>query len=140
MGKVNPTYIRTGLAVVALGVTYFTAQYLLPRTLVTLTKAAPATVISLADSRIIGEKILATADGKDKCVINVFVLDKSGKGVGGKSVTLEGAKNIVDKSPITDDDGKASFIVTSDDEGQFVLTGYVEGTPIQNQIRVTFRN
>jgi len=121
--------------------TYLIANYAIPRFLVTLTKAAPATKASITDSYVIGEKILAKADGVDICRINVFVLDKKGKGVIGKKVTVEGLEGIEEvKGGISDNNGKASFEVRSEVEGQYVLNAYIDGLMMQQEIRVTFRN
>lgn len=133
-------YLRLGLLLVAGGLTYFLAVWIVPRALVTMTKAAPASVVSIVDSRIIGEKILAKADGKDACVVNVFIMDKNGKGVSGKEVSIEGLPNSNFKQQVTNSDGKASFKLTSLDEGTFKLVATVSGAELVNQIKVTFRN
>jgi hypothetical protein len=140
MGDKKSLYIKVVLIVVAIGVTYFLAAVVMPNVLVTLTKAAPATVISTNDSRVLGEKILAKADGIDKCVVNVFILDKDGKGVSGKNVSMEGVDGITAVKPVTDNDGKSVFSITSKIEGQFTLSALVEGTPLPREIKVTFRN
>ncbi|MBI2465308.1 Ig-like domain-containing protein [Candidatus Shapirobacteria bacterium] len=133
-------YLRMGLIVLALGFTYGMAAYVVPKALVTMTKAAPATVISLEDSKILGERILAKADGKDKCVINVFIMDKNGKGVLGKQVSLEGMDVILPSIVTTNSDGKATFSMTSVKEGTFKLTAKVGGSPLSREVKVTFRN
>ena len=129
-----------GLIVLALGFTYGMAAYVVPRAMVTMTKAAPATVISLGDSRVLAEKILARADGKDKCSVNVFVMDKNGKGVAGKQVSMEGLDGIVPTVATTNSDGKATFTMTSTKEGTFKLTALVGGSPLPREVKVTFRN
>lgn len=129
-----------GLIVLALGFTYGMAAFVVPKAMVTMTKAAPATVVSLSDSRLLGEKILARADGKDKCIVNVFVLDKNGKGVPGKQVTLEGLDSILPSSASTNTEGKVSFTMSSTKEGTFKLSASVGGSPMSHEIKVTFRN
>lgn len=133
-------YLRLGLLLLAAGGTYFLAVWVVPRALVTMTKAAPASVVSVVDSKVIGEKILAKADGKDNCVVNVFIMDKNGKGVPGKEVSIEGLPNSNFKQLITDSDGKASFKLTSLNEGTFKIIALVSGAELVNQIKVTFRN
>lgn len=128
------------IAAAAIGAIYFIATYVVPRVLVTMTKAAPATVISLPDSRLLGERILARADGKDQASINVFVMDKSGKGVSGKSVALTGMEGITPTETATDANGRANFKVTSAVEGQYTLEASVEGSILPGKIVVTFRN
>jgi hypothetical protein len=134
------TYIRIGLIVMAIGFIYAMAAIVVPRALVTMTKAAPASVISISDSRVMAQKILALADGKDKCVVNVFILDKSGKGVPKKQVTMEGLEGITPEVGQTDADGKVAFSMTSKKEGTFALTTLIGGSPLPKEIKVTFRN
>ncbi len=140
MGSGSSLYLKMGLIVLALGVTYGMAAYVVPRAMVTMTKAAPASVISLSDSRVLAEKILAKADGKDKCVINVFVMDKSGKGVANKQVSLEGMDGILPENMATNSDGKATFSIVSTKEGTFKIEALVGGSPLPKEIKVTFRN
>jgi len=110
----------------------------IPRALVTFTKAAPASKVSLENSYLIGGRILAVADGSDKCTVNVFVLDASGKGINGKIVRVLGMET--DLELVSDNDGKASFGVVSSKEGQFILTATVDGIPLSKELKVTFRN
>ncbi|MFA5894377.1 MAG: Ig-like domain-containing protein [Candidatus Shapirobacteria bacterium] len=140
MNENRTLYLRMGLIVLALGFTYGMAAFVVPKAMVTMTKAAPATVISLGDSRVLAEKILARADGKDKCSVNVFVMDKNGKGVPGKQVSLEGMEGILPATATTNNDGKATFSMTSQKEGTFKLTAVVGGSPLPREVKVTFRN
>ncbi len=133
-------YLLIGLSVVGLLVIYYLSTQLVPRIFVTLTKAAPATVISATDSYILGDRILAKADGIDECRINVFALDKSGKGVEGKQVILEGLEDIEAVNQLTDKDGKASFKIRSKTEGQFTVVAIADGKTIPGGVKVTFRN
>lgn len=137
--KTNKLYIWLLLS--ALGVVFigFMAIKVVPSLFVTWTKAAPATKVSLSSSYLIGGKILAKADGLDKCVVNVFVLDASGKGVRGTTVALEGMEQGEIQS-LSDIDGKAVFEVTSTKEGQFTLSANIGGVPLDKTLKVTFRN
>lgn len=120
---------------------YYLATSVIPRTLVTFTKAAPATKVSFATSLVLGQKILARADGREACVVNVFVLDDNGKGVGGKRVDLEAEGAVVRAlAETTDKDGKIGFEITSTEEKQYKLTASVEGVPLNRVLTVTFRN
>ena len=132
--------VYLGAGLVAMAAIYYMASYVVPRTLVTLTKAAPASVVSLADSRIIGEKILALADGKDQVSVNVFVLDKTSKGVKGKQVDLTGAEAISPSVALTDAEGKANFKITSKIAKQYTLNAAIEGVILSQSVVVTFRN
>ena len=140
MGANTGLYLKIGAIVVALGFTYVMAAIVVPKALVTMTKAAPASVISLSDSRILGQKILAKADGNDQCIVNVFILDKNAKGVSQKQVILEGLEGIVPAVAATNTEGKATFAITSKVEGTFKLTANVGGSPLPKEIKVTFRN
>lgn len=133
-------YLKIGGAVLALGFVFFMAVYVVPRALVTMTKAAPASVVSLSDSTMIGERLLARADGKDECVVDVYVLDKSSKGVAKKMVILEGLEDISPTNMLTDKDGKAKFVIKSTKEGTFPISANVEGATLSKIIKVTFRN
>lgn len=116
----------------------FMATKVIPKMFVTWTKAAPASKVSLADSYLIGGKILAKSDGSDKCVVNVFVLDSSGKGVKGTQVTLSGL-NDGDMETLSGDDGKATFEISSVQAGQFTLSASIGGSPLAKTVKVTFR-
>lgn len=140
MQRNTKTYLTLGLMVLGIALTYFLATNVVPRVFVTLTKAAPATVVSLNDSYVLGETILAKADGVDKCVVNVFIMDASGKGVAGKNVSLTGIDGISPEVRVTDKDGKASFNIVSSEEGTFPLEATVDGAPVGRSVRVTFRN
>ena len=125
--------------VLGIGLIYYLSSSVIPRILVTFSKAAPATKISIDDSYVLGSKILARADGEDKCKINVFLMDEKRKGVAGKKVELVGAKNIAVVNDLTDNNGMASFEIDSDEAGQFELVAVAEGVPLNKGVTVTFR-
>jgi len=129
-----------GLAVIGVLVIMVVAYNLVPKVMVTLTKAAPATKVSVYDSYVIGSNLLARADGEDTAIINVFLLDKNGKPVAGKIADLTGANNIVSQNQLSDNDGKIVFEVRSTEERQYELSGVYEGMPIGSPVTVTFRN
>lgn len=133
-------YVVVAIAVLALGFIYFLADYLVPRVFVTLTKAAPAYKVSVGNSRIIGETILAKADGKDRCVVNVFIMDISDKGVPGRQVVLTGMENILPSVAATDNTGKASFSMVSTVEKQYEISAMVDGVQLPKTVKITFRN
>lgn len=112
----------------------------IPRMMVTLTKAVPSSIVSIDNSYVLGDKMLAKANGLDKAVVNVFVLDKDGKGVSGKSVSLKGNSKIVPATEITDSQGKAVFNLTSTVEIQDKVTAIIEGVEVGKTVTVTFRN
>lgn len=137
--RINRLYLNIFLVLFGLGLVYFIASSVVPKMLVTLTKAAPASVISLENSYFIGGKLLAVANGKDTCVVNVFALDSTGKGVKGKNVEISGMGDQV-ITGVTETDGKVMFQVKSSVEGQFKLTASIDGVVVGKPVTVTFRN
>jgi len=135
-------FLGIGIIVSLLAI-YFVSAELVPRVLVTLTKAAPARKVSFGNSYVLGSKMLANADGTDTCVVNVFILDDRSQGVMGKNVTIaskDGLQAVVGNSSLTDDKGKATFEFTSMKEGIFELEASVDGVPMTQGVRITFRN
>lgn len=137
--KNKKLYLGILFGVLGIAFTGFMAAKVVPTIFVTWTKAAPATKVSLSSSYLIGGNILAKADGLDECVVNVFVLDASGKGVKGTTVVLQGMEQGEIQS-LSDVDGKAVFKITSTKEGQFVLSASINGVPLERTLKVTFRN
>lgn len=117
----------------------YLATSVLPKVLVTLSRASFSDKVSVSSSFMVGEKILAKADGKDDCVISVFLLDKNDKAVSGKNVELTGMDNIPLSTP-SDDDGKITFKLTSSEEKQFKINASYGGQQLPQTIVVTFRN
>ena len=142
MKKVDKKWlIAGGVTVLSLAGLFWLANKVVPRTLVSLTRAEVVGSVSFGDSIMIGEKILAKADGIDKCKVNVFLTDKDGRGVAGKRVVLEGAEGLtVGGGEASNVEGKVAFELTSQKEGQFKLTAMVEGVPMGKELTVTFRN
>jgi len=128
---------------VGLGIVYYLTANVIPRVIVSFTKAAPATKISVGRSTMLGERILAKADGLDKCIVNIFLMDESGKGVAGKTAelsSLDEGVEIRQMNASSDDMGKVKFELSSGQEGQYRLAGSVGGVPVGKMITVTFRN
>jgi len=136
---------RNVLLVVAVllggGFVYYSATSLVPRMLVTLSKAAPATKVSIQNSFVLGSKILCKADGLDKCIVNVFLADKDYHPVSGKTVSMTagGVAGAFAESKITDQTGKSSFELTSKTDGQTEVLFSVDGVPMEKTVVVTFR-
>lgn len=137
MNKLKP-YLGIFFVVVGLAFVFFMAIAVVPKIFVSLTKAAPATKVSINDSYLIGGDILAKADGVDKSIVNVYVLDKSSKGVKGIQVSLSGMGE--EMEGLSGVDGKTVFELTSTTEGVFELTASVGGVPLTKTLKVTFRN
>ena len=136
----NKGYLTAGLALGGLMLTGYLAVFIVPSALVTFSKAAPIAKASLSNSYLLGDKMLAKADGVDACKVNVFVVDAVGKGVPSKTVMLDGVTGVKPMASSTDANGKMTFEVTSKVEGQFPLTARVDGMALPKQVTVTFRN
>ncbi len=116
---------------------FYFASFVVPKVLLTLTsKASGVQKVSVKNSFLIGEKIMAKADGVEKCVVNVFVLDADGKGILGRQVQLSGLGNL---DAVTDSLGKATFELTSTIAKQYEITARVNGAPLGKIVKVTFR-
>jgi len=137
--KRNNLYLGLIFGIFGLVFVGYMAVAVVPKIFVTWTKAAPSTKVSLANSYLIGGKTLAKADGEDKCKVNVFVLDKSGKGISGVAVTLSGMEE-GDIDVVSGVDGLAAFGLTSLVEKQFTLSASIGGAPLDKTLKVTFRN
>lgn len=118
----------------------FLATSVIPKALVTLSQASSSGRVTPVGSYVIGDKILARADGVDVCMINVFLLDKNGKGVAGQTVELTGMEEIKKINELSNKDGRVSFRLTSTREGQFPIRASFNGFELPQTIVVTFRN
>lgn len=136
--NMKPVFLYGGL-LLGLGLVFFLSISVIPKALVTLTKASGSGKVMAASSYLLGEKILAKADGKDDCRLNVFLLDKNGRGVAGKTAELVGTDGISKINSLSDGNGKVSFEVTSSVEGQFELRATVDGVELPQTVTVTFR-
>jgi len=133
--KKNILYSGIGFFVAMAAVVYLGTS-VIPKVLVTLTKASTVQKVSVKNSLLIGQKMMARADGQDKCIVNVFVLDSDGKGIVGRSVQLSGLGEL---DGATDSLGKATFELTSMTAQQYELTAQVGGVPLSGTVTVTFR-
>ena len=79
---------------------------------------------------------MARADGEDKCIVNVFVLDADGKGIVSKQVQLSGLGEL---TSITNSMGKATFELTSSVAKQYELMASINGVALGKTLKVTFR-
>ena len=138
--KNKKTLVMGAVALFGIGFMLFMASNVVPQVLVTLTTAAPSNKVDLEQSLILADKISATADGKDEARVTVFVLDKSGKAIPGRTVSVTGLDSIqpVGKT-VSDTDGKVSFKMTSSKDGQFTLVPAIDGVEMGKTIKVTFK-
>ena len=126
---------KASIILIAVGLFVFVASFLVPRALVALGKGSLTQRISTKDSYVLGEKVMARADGEDKCVVNVFILDNKGRGVQGKQVQLRGLGSLTAN---TDAMGKAVFEVKTQTAKQYELKATVNGLDITKTVKVTF--
>ena len=122
--------------VLVTGVLYLSTS-IIPKALVDLTKANVSSKVIINKSLLVGEKVLAKADGTEECVVNVFALDNDGQGVAKKQVVLLGTDS--ELSGITDKNGKISFKITSNIAKQMELTATIGGSALSKTLMVTFR-
>jgi len=116
---------------------FYLGSFVVPRVLLTLaSRASSAQKVSVKNSFLLGEKIMAKADGEDKCVVNVFVLDANGEGILGRRVQLSGLGSL---DAVSDNLGKATFELTSKIAKQYELAASVNGAPLGKTMKVTFR-
>ena len=128
-----------GGAVVLFIFIVYLATSVLPKTLVTFSRASFSEKVATLNSYLIGEKILAKADGKDNCIVSVFLLDRNSKAVKGKNVELVGIDNPV-SSGASDDNGRITFRLKSTEEKQYRINASYSGQQLPQTIVVTFRN
>ncbi len=137
----NRSIIIAVAVVAGLGLMFFLATTVIPQALVTLTRASSSGEVVVSGSYLLGDKILAKADGKDTNKVNVFLLDKNGRPVPGKTVELTGMTlGVTQKNTLSDSTGKIAFELTSTKEGQFRINALYGGAELPQTIVVTFRN
>lgn len=138
--KVKPMMIAGGV-MAGMVLVLFLATSVIPKALVTLTRASYSGNVVVSGSYLLGEKILAKADGMDVNKVNVFLQDKNGIGVEGKTVEITGMTDGVEMvNSLSDKNGKISFKLTSKVEGQFKINALYGGQQLPQTIVVTFRN
>ena len=128
-----------GGIVIGIVLVLFLSISVIPKALVVLTKASSSDKVVIGNSYVLGQKILAKADGKDNCIVNVFLLDKNGRGVLGKAAEVTGVSGIKKVNDVSDKMGKLTFEVTSSVEGQFKLKATFDGVELPQMVTVTFR-
>lgn len=132
------TFLFGGIFLAAILVVFLSIT-VIPKALVNLTQASGSGSVSISNSYVLGQKLLAGADGKDNCIVTVFLLDKNGRGVAGKTVELTGMDNITKVNSVSDDKGMVVFETTSNIAGQFKLTAEYNGIELLQPVTVTFR-
>lgn len=137
--KVNKKYLTRGIMIVAgIGLFWVMATVVVPRVMVAMVKAELVGKVSLANSYVVGEKITAIANGKDAGKISVFILDKNGNGVSGKTVMIQGEGSLGSKSGVSDKDGKVTAEFVSEAAGQYPIQALVGGSAMGKSVTLTF--
>lgn len=84
---------------------------------------------------------LRARSGGEKIRITVFVLDGKGMGVSGVKTSVGSLGSLVTSVVIqdtTDDQGRATFDVSSDTPGVYLIQASVEGKPLDQKVTVSF--
>ena len=132
----NKKIVIKGIVVLVLiGLFVYVASFLTPKILLGFYNLTGSQKMSPSNSFIIGERVTARADGEDKCIVNVFVIDGKGKGISGKPVQLKGLGSLTET---TDKSGKAVFELKSKIAKQFELSASVNGLSVAKTVKVTF--
>ena len=97
--------------------------------------------ISSENSYVFASPLMAQANGNDRIRINVFVLNSTGLGVKGQTVTLSapGGITIMPIQSESDQYGKTVFDVTSDQNNSYVITAKVNDKKIGETVTVKFQ-
>lgn len=115
---------------------FYLASFVIPKALITLSRADSTQNVSIKNSFLVGKRIMAKADQQDKCVVYVFVLDADQKGIAGKNVELSGFGKL---DAITDTLGKVTFELATGEAKQYELMASVDGVALEKTMKVTFR-
>jgi len=84
---------------------------------------------------------LRAAVSVERVRITAYILDGQGMGVSGKQVTLGNAATSLHIYPITlatDDSGRATFDILSDQAGLFTIEASVDGKKLDQKVTVSF--
>jgi hypothetical protein len=136
--KVDKKYLIWGVAVVAgIGLFWAMATVVVPRVMMAMLKVGITGKVSTSSSYVLGEKILATADGKDSCRVSAFILDKNMRGVKGKRVVMNG-EGLGTKEGVTNENGKVTVEFVSETAGQYPIGVSVDGVSLGKSVTLTF--
>lgn len=97
--------------------------------------------VSLENSYIFASPLQAKVGGEEKIRITVFLLDSSGRGVGGRSVSLGQHPSllITPVQPVTDDLGRAIFDISANQAGEYLLEAKTDSQILPQRVKVIFR-
>ena len=99
-----------------------------------------ATSFSVDNSYVFVSPLKASANGKEKIRVTVFVLNNQGLGVLGKKTTLgmDQKLNIEAVQALTDNFGKAVFDIASTQPGEYYLEIRIDNVLLPQKAHVTF--
>lgn len=96
--------------------------------------------IVIENSYIFASPLTASTGNVERIRITVFILDGTGSGISGETVTLSGVDKLAVYSvqAITDTIGRALFDVAAGTSGTYEIGAIINGTNIPQKISVTF--
>ena len=94
----------------------------------------------LENSYLFASPLQAKADGQEQVRVTVFLLDGRGLGVANQTVTLDLPSTITirNSQDITDENGKASFDLSSNQKQITTISAKNNNLTLPQKIRVTF--
>ncbi len=119
----------------------FTTVVVFNQPLTQLTRAKEETVASASESLIFAWPLTVKADGKTSSIISVFIRNLNGKPLSNKAVVLTSTLgNLSEASVTTDNQGKATFQLTSLTPGVAQITATVSGeATLTQKVTVSFQ-
>lgn len=95
---------------------------------------------SLENSYLFASPLSAKANGREKIRLTIFLLDSSGRGVGGQTVFLgeDERLRIYPVQAITDEMGRAIFDVSANTPGEYLMEARVGEKVIPKRVKLVF--
>ena len=113
-----------------------------------LGKASSPGAFVLEDCKVFAYPLITKASGSDRIRVTVFVLNGEGRGVPGKSITVNCSDPVICQNanvtfstvqPITDNFGQAAVDVSSTVAGKYDLQASVTGLAVPQTVKVIFQ-
>ncbi|MDD4762043.1 MAG: Ig-like domain-containing protein [Candidatus Pacebacteria bacterium] len=101
--------------------------------------STPGSVV-IENSYMFASPLTAATGNVEKIRVTVYVLDGTGAGISGKTVSLTGVSLLAVSSvqSITDATGKTMFDVAAGTSGSYIVGAKVDGTSLSQTVTVTF--
>jgi hypothetical protein len=118
-----------------------TVSFIRERTVFLSRAFAPLSKVAIENCYLFASPLSATADGKEKIRVTIFVSDSQGRGVSGQTVTLAGDQNleITVVQGRTDSLGRVIFDVATAEAADYFLEAKVENQAIPGRLKIVFR-